>query len=303
MAVEIPPWLDVKPADFLNASKSGAQAGTELRGQDLEHQARMAAIAQQGADAQMQAQEASERTAVAREVARNRMQLQTANAANIFQQQQQRQRAIDGGMNPVDAWLQFPGTTSGAPGAGAFSAYNQAHRAQLPFEPVPDPNNPGRTAGFHDGNRFYPLPQAKPKAPAMNPQDAKTVDAWRSYYFKAMGDVAKFSGLDPTQQTAARKKVIQARQTLAKFGVDPDAPSAPAADAGAPADAPQPQGPPQPGQIVNGHKFLGGDPADENSWQELNPEGSSFMGTPGGENEAALPGDQQPGDTTPDEEQ
>jgi hypothetical protein len=303
MAVVIPPWLQVKPDDFLNAAKAGAASGTEQRGQDLEHSARMAAIAQQGADAQMKAQEESERTAVSREVAKNRMALQTAAAANIFQQQQQRQRAIDGGMSPVDAWLQFPGTASGQPGQGAFGAYSQENKATLPLEPVPDPNNPGRTAGFHDGNKFYPLPQEKPKSKAdsISPQDKKTVDAWRNHYFKAMADVTKFKSLDPTQATEARKQAIAARTALSKFGVDPDGPSAQAAAPGGGAAAPAPRGMPKPGDVVNGHTFKGGDPTDKNSWKEVNPEGSSFMGTPGQPNEAEIPGDQQDNQPVPDE--
>jgi hypothetical protein len=296
MPVIIPPWLDVKPESFVNAAKAGAQAGTEQRGQDLEHSARMAAIAQQGADAQMQAQEQSERTAVAREVAKNRMQLQTANAANIFQQQQQRQRAIDGGMSPIDAWLQFPGTTSGSPGGGAFAAYNQEHRAQLPLQMVKDPNDPTKTLGVYDGANFHPIPRAPAKAPAMSETDKIAVTALSKQYQTTMAQIAKTPDADP-RISGLRRQALQAQQALQKFGVDFTGPSKkPDAAAG---QGQQPLAPPTQGQVINGHSFKGGDPSDPDSWEEVNPQGSSFMGEPGGENEAAVPGG---ADDEPDED-
>jgi hypothetical protein len=286
-SVVIPEWLQTRPSDFLKADEEGVQAGLQQRGQDLEHSARMAAIAQQGADAQLSAQEQSERTAVAREVAKNRMQLQTANAANIFQQQQQRQRAIDGGMSPIDAWLQFPGTSSGSPGGGAFAAYNREHRASLPLQMVPDPNDPTKTLGVYDGANFHPIPRSAAKAPAISPTDKIAIDALSKQYQTTMAQIAKTPNADP-RITTLRKQALQAQQALQKFGVDFTGPSKPAAAPGAAAGGPL--APPTKGQVINGHTFQGGDPADPESWEEVNPQGSSFMGEPGGENEAELPG-------------
>lgn len=301
--VVIPPWLDVKPESFVQASEAGARTGAELRGQDLEHQARMSAIAQQGSDAQLHAQEMSERNQIAREVAKNRIAIQTANAANIFQQQQQRQRAIDGGMDPIQAWLQFPGTTSGSPGAGAFNALNQSRRASLPLEPVEDPNQPGRVAGFHDGNKFYALPQAKPAASKIDPMDMIAIKHLQGQLSSAQKAYDAEPSISPRKGELA-KNALQYQRALQKFGVNFDGPSGGAAKG--PAAAGGPPGLPTKGQVINGHTFLGGDPADKNSWQELGSEGSSFIGTPGEPNEAALPGDMQdnqPVPTETDEEQ
>lgn len=298
MAVIVAPWLETKPTDFTNAIKAGAQAGTELRGQDLEHQARMAAIAQQGADAQMKAQEEHERNQIAGEVAKNRIALQTGNAANILQQQRQRQLAIDGGMDPIQAWLQYPGTTSGSPGAGAFQALNQQRRAALPLEQVPDPNNPGKIAGFHDGNRFYPLPQQKQAKDVMDPKEKIAVDALTKQYTGLMAKIAATPDADPSK-TGMRRQALQVQQTLGKFGVPMGGPTAAPAAPGA--AAPAQRGLPQQGQVINGHRYTGGDPADKNSWQQINPEGDSFIGTPGQPNEAELPGGMQDDQVQPDE--
>lgn len=302
MAVIVAPWLETKPTDFTNAIKAGAQAGTELRGQDLEHQARMAAIAQQGADAQMKAQEEHERNQIASEVAKNRIALQTGNAANILQQQRQRQLAIDGGMDPIQAWLQYPGTTSGSPGAGAFQALNQQRRAALPLEQVPDPNNPGKIAGFHDGSRFYPLPQQKTAAnPPMDPKEKIAIDALTKQYTGLMAKIAATPDADPSK-TGMRRQALQVQQTLGKFGVPMGGPTAaPAAAPGAAAPAPGAPGqpgalqPPKVGNIhmmTNGQRFkqVGPNAADPSHWQEINPQGDTFMGTPGQPNEAELPG-------------
>lgn len=308
MAVIVAPWLETKPTDFLNAAKSGAQAGTELRGQDLEHQARMAAIAQQGADAQMRAAEEHERNQIAGEVAKNRIALQTGNAANILQQQRQRQFAIDGGMDPIQAWLQYPGTTSGSPGAGAFQALNQQRRAALPLEQVPDPNNPGKIAGFHDGSRFYPLPQQKSESQAatkINPLDMVAIKHYQNMLKSAEDEMTKTAGFNSPNNAALQIQAANARRALRKFGVNFDGPAgaagAQATAPGMPASAPAKPGLPTQGQVINGHRFVGGDPADKNSWQEVNPEGSSFIGTPGQPNEAELPGSMQSPQPVPDE--
>lgn len=300
--VVIAPWLNTTPKDFADAARQGAGVGAQLRGQDLENSARMAAIAQQGADAQLKANEESERNQIASEVAKNRIALQTQAAANIYQQQRQRQAAIDSGTDPIQAWLQYPGTSSGSPGAGVFNALNQQRRAALPLEPVPDPNNPGRTAGFHDGNKFYPLPQARAaKSSTIDPLDKIAISHLQSQLSTAQKAMMNMDQADPRKAGMARQ-ALAAQRGLEKFGVNFNGPSggAPAA-APAPGPAAQPHGIPQPGAVVNGHRFLGGDPSKQNSWQELNPEGSSFIGTPGQPNEAALPGDQQDNQPVPDE--
>lgn len=298
MAVVIAPWLETKPSDFLNAAKSGAEVGAQLHGQNLEHSARMAAIAQQASEAGLRAQEASERTAVAREIAKNRMALQTQQAANLFQQQRQRQTAIDGGMDPIQAWLQFPGTTSGSPGAGVFGAYENQRRASLPLEPVPDPNNPGRVAGFHDGNRFFPLPMPKATAAAkVDPLDMVAIRHLQATLKTAETKLPTLPPGDPDRR-ATVMSILNSREGLKKYGVNLEGPqAAPTSRTGGPAQ----RGLPQKGEVINGHTFLGGDPADKNSWQEVNPEGSSFIGTPGQPNEAALPGDMQDNQPVPDE--
>jgi hypothetical protein len=297
VSVVIAPWLNTNPESFVNAAKSGAGVGAQLRGQDLENSARMAAIAQQGADAQLKANEESERNAIASEVAKNRIALQTQAAANIYQQQRQRQAAIDGGADPIQAWLQYPGTTSGTPGAGVFNALSQSRRASLPLEPVPDPNNPGRTAGFHDGNKFYALPQTKTPANVMDPKEKIAIDALTKQYSGIISKIATTPDADPSK-SGMRRQALQLQQTLDKFGVPMGGPKA--APAAGPAAASQ-RGLPTQGQIINGHRYQGGDPADKNSWQEVNPEGSSFIGNPGQPNEAELPGDMQSPQPVPDE--
>lgn len=301
MAVIVAPWLETKPSDFTNAIKAGAQQGSELRQQDLEHSARMAAIAQQGADASMRAAEEHERNQIAGEVAKNRIALQTNNAANLLQQQRQRQMAIDGGMDPVQAWLQFPGTTSGSPGAGAFQALNQQRRAALPLEQVPDPNNPGKIAGFHDGSRFYPLPAPRAAAKtAIDPMQKIAIDTFTKQYQQAMAGISKTVSPSDPSLAGLRRQALQAQQMLQKFGVPMGGPTAAPA---APGAAPAQRGLPQQGQVINGHRYQGGDPADKNSWQQINPEGDSFIGTPGQPNEAALPGGMQDNQPVPDEQE
>lgn len=309
--VVIAPWLEEKPSDFVNAAKAGAQAGTELRGQDLEHQARMAAIAQQGADAQMRAQEEHERNQIQGDVAKSQLALRTQAAANLYQQQRQRQMAIDGGMDPIQAWLQFPGTTSGSPGAGVFQALRQTRAAALPLDPVPDPNNPGKVIGFHDGAKFYPLPQPRAAAKtstALDPRDKVAIAYYQKQLNTAQSELAKTAGIDAPNKAAMARQALAAQKALAKYGVSFDGPAGSAQQpGGTPAPAPAQAGPsgppplPKVGEIQQGHRFLGGEAHDPNNWQPVGSQGSTFMGTPGQPNEAELPGDQQDNQPVPDE--
>ena len=308
MPVVIPPWLQTRPADFLAAARGGAEVGAQLHGQDLEHAARMAAISQQAAEAGMRAREASERLAVEREAAQSRMALLTQAAANRYQQQQMRQRAIEGGMSPVEAWLQFPGSQGEQPGPGEFAAYNNQQRASAPLETVADPNNPGKAAGFRIGSRFYPMPRAAAGAGAdkFTPREAAAIKILSDTAKSARGILSKNVPGDPRNRMAM-SDLRNSEGVLKKFGVDLSGPTAapgataPGQAAGAPGAAPAQPGLPQQGQVVNGHRYMGGPAWQQSSWQPVNPEGDSFIGTPGQPNQAALPGGMQDNQPVPDE--
>lgn len=55
-----PSWTDVNPLSFIEAAKSGAAIGAQLRATALEHAARMAAIGQQAAEAGARSQQAAQ---------------------------------------------------------------------------------------------------------------------------------------------------------------------------------------------------------------------------------------------------
>lgn len=67
-------------------------------------------------------------------------------------------------------------------------------------------------------------------------------------------------------------------------------------DGGAGMPAPAPQGGPQPGMIEDGMQFIGGNPADPNSWKPVAPQG----GPAGGPELAAPPGPQMAPPAAPD---
>jgi len=112
------------------AAEAGQRLGLERRGQDISQQeeqqklgmsqaemANNAALEQQ--KMQMQAAESAQQQAVERqriqatqEIAANRMRLATDAAARKFQQQQAYQQAIQSGMDPIKAMMQF-GPTMG----------------------------------------------------------------------------------------------------------------------------------------------------------------------------------------------
>jgi len=181
-SVVIPPWISTTPSDFAQAAEAGQRLGLERRGQDISQQeeqqklgmsqaemANNAALEQQ--KMQMQAAESAQQQAVERqriqatqEIAANRLRLSTDAAARKFQQQQAYQQAIQSGMDPIKAMMQF-GPTMGQSmsGVGQLGLTQARERmASLPPQFVADPNNPDRTLGVTYGGQFHPA--AAPRA-------------------------------------------------------------------------------------------------------------------------------------------
>lgn len=304
----IAPWL--KAPDTSQVIQSGAQIGATLHGQELEHQARMAAIAQQAAEAQMRANEAADRIGIEKQAQKDRNALAVSAAANIYQQQQSRQRAIQNGEDPIQAWLQYPGTHSGSVPSGAFDSAERTGRAQVPLQVVTDSNNPGRTIGVVDGSGAFhsiPIPHSSTVNSKQNPIDAETRrNLWKQYNDanKEINDPT-FALKPPEMRTPALKAARAARESLIKFGVNLDGPTG-STDVVNGVDQPTPvtgystppaTAAPSPQKIAPGFidpdtnlKYVGGSIRDKNSWIPVG-KGSSFIGDPEGENQAAVPGE------------
>ena len=285
------PWLDTKPTDFLHAAEAGVNAGLEKRGQDIGANEHAAALAQQAAESAQRYQEDQSRLQLAKQVADSRIALQTQSAARMYQQQRDRQSAIEGGMDPAMAYIMYPGSSADRPAPGMFQAYEQNQRAQLPPQPIgSDPNNPD---AYLYGDKMY----MRPRQPTPKAEYPKETAFWMGELKAAMGDISKIpGGNDPSMADlpnvkAAQDRVAKAQSMLEKFGMSINGPK-----------EEQPTDPanfgPAPGTIEGGHKFVGGDPSVPENWAPIstdafNPygeQGASYIGEEGGENQAEIPG-------------
>jgi hypothetical protein len=168
------PWLI--PADPVRSASEGARLGLDYRGQNIGANEHEASLSQQASEfAQSQALD-QEKIQGSLDEARQRTQLATTLAARKFQAQQQYQQAVSNGADPVQAMMQFgPGMGTSTAGLGSMALENfRSKQASMPPQAIPDPNNPGKTAGFTYGGQFHPVRQAViPKV--MNPVETETV--------------------------------------------------------------------------------------------------------------------------------
>jgi len=166
MAVILPDWL--KPADPLRGAEEGASLGLQQRGQNIsagENAARLAQSAQEaGAAHQMQQQQFA--ASMAEQKAR--LDLETQTAARKFQAQQGYQQAIQQGVDPKDALLQF-GPLMGIPATGYGAITGQQFKqdqAMIPPQFINDPDT-GRPTAITVNGQTHVLPQ--PRAAAKVP--------------------------------------------------------------------------------------------------------------------------------------
>lgn len=284
--------------------KAGAETGGQLRGQDLEHSARMAAIAQASQEASQRNQIEQQKVQAERDIASNRIQLQQNAAAEMFRQQRMREQSIQNGMDPVQAWQQYPGTRNGNENAGVWGAALKENRQAAPLNVVHDPNDPNSILGVQDGTgAFHFAPKAKAATDAMSPHDKMAANYFMSQAKGIDAALNNKDGIDSRTIPGLNAQKQKALDSLKGLGINLDGTPSSGTPPPPTAAAPGPQGaPPLPthGQIVNGHKFLGGDPQSPDSWQPLG-NGSSFIGTPGQPNQATVPGGTpSPSDNDPD---
>lgn len=291
MSPIIAPWLEQKPSDFLHAAEAGVNAGLEKRGQDIGANEHAAALAQQAAESAQRYQEDQSRLQLAKQVADSRIALQTQSAARMYQQQRDRQSAIEGGMDPAMAYIMYPGSSADRPAPGMFQAYEQNQRLAQPPDVTMGPDGKPMFATY--GGQLHMFP----RQPAPKPDYQKEQAFWMGELKAAMGDISKIpGGNDPSMADlpnvkAAQDRVAKAQSMLEKFGMSINGPK-----------EEQPTDPanfgPAPGTIEGGHKFVGGDPSVPENWAPIatdafNPygdQGASYIGEEGGENQAEIPG-------------
>jgi hypothetical protein len=166
MPITLPPWLQTSPLDQ-------AQVGTENQRLTLAANAQRAqqAQAQQafGMDEQrlMQSQHEQE---VQNELAKQRMGLATTAAAHAFQAQQDYQKAIEGGMDPVRAAIIHGPAMSGGKMTGfapVFADWAKTHAPAPPaYKPIPVTDASGKVIGYADKSgavRYLPIPKPPPQ--------------------------------------------------------------------------------------------------------------------------------------------
>jgi hypothetical protein len=189
----LPPWLDVRPADFTQASQAGASLGEQSRQITQQGQLERGRQSIQAAEAARQAALEAERIAVQDAQAKARQDLEVQIAAKKFQAMQGYQQAVKSGMDPIQAILQFgPQMRESMTGLGQLETAKM-HEQMLQQAPqsIIGPN--GQPVGVDIGGqvRMFPratVPQAfntttekfdavKPVAP----QAAFTPNLWQKY--------------------------------------------------------------------------------------------------------------------------
>lgn len=282
----LPPWLDVNPQQFTQASEEGlrlgqaaraetAQEGQAQQGFDIQRQGQ----ANQFADAQGQQHLQAEQQAAQQAEAQARLKLEMQTAAQKSQAQLGYQQAVQSGMDPVQAMMKF-GPLMGEPMSGlgqiALSNYRM-HQASLPPAALMGPD--GKVAGYSYNGSLRMMPKAT--VPKALDEGQKILAA---HYVSELKDVAKETTANATMPDAGTARSLmnrkqQAIEGLKKLGIDVDGTGAQKQTANQPA-ADQPstdstqdnsdQKAPQVGEVIQGYEFLGGDPSDRQNWQPAN---------------------------------
>jgi hypothetical protein len=279
---QIPPWLQTNPQDFTQAAEGGAHLGLELGQQQQQVVQQVAARQQQAqqvaAQRAQQQQEFSEnqqldqeRLAAQQAEAQQRLQLETQTAARKFQAQQSYQQALQSGQDPIQAMLQYgPQMGESMAGLGPLSlSETRMKQASVPPQPVNGPD--GQPVGYTYGGNMHMLPR---KA-AVVPDKLNDFDkAQQLYYQKQLEEVDKEEAALPPDLEATKdsndsaRKSIEQRRQKAEQGLE-DIEKEFKGDKGD--DQKTAQGGYKIGATYKGGlKYLGGDPGDEASWQQVN---------------------------------
>ena len=173
---QVPEWLQVNPRDFTAASESGARIGLDAAAQTNQANQEQARLGQSAAEAELnrrqQASESAanqqleqERMAAQQQEAKTRLQLETQTAARKFQAQQAYQQAVSGGMDPVQAMMQFgPQMGESMSGLGPLALDKfKTQQAALPPQPFMGPD--GKPAGVTYGGTAHMFPRATATLP------------------------------------------------------------------------------------------------------------------------------------------
>jgi multidrug efflux pump subunit AcrA (membrane-fusion protein) len=288
LAGGIPPWLAVNPRDFTSAAEAGARLGLESKSeadqQTQENANRQqqaiesnASLGQRAAESAGQQQLEAERLAAQQAEAQQRLQLETQAAARKFQAQQGYAQAVQQGVDPIHAMMQFgPLMGESLAGLGPLSL-SQTRMKQAAIPPAAIPGPDGKPVGYTYDGQMHMLPA--PKAQANVPQKMSDADKMMAaHLISELKDVNKEetdNAILPDAATARslRNRRDQAEQKLKKLGVDiGDGESPDAAADEKPADQSKTaQGGYKIGATYKGGlKYLGGDPNDQSSWQQAN---------------------------------
>ena len=163
---QIPPWLDVKPSDFTQASEEGARLGLQQADQRQQGQLERERIAAQYAEMGQRASESFqqqqlEQERISGELAdqKARTDLATSVAARKAQAQLAYQHAIQTGVDPILAMQQFgPQMGTSLTGLGTLGLdLLRTKQASIPPQMIPGPDGT-KPAGYTYRDRFYPTP-------------------------------------------------------------------------------------------------------------------------------------------------
>jgi hypothetical protein len=163
MPITIPPYQDQSPSTGAELFLRGTSVGTGIAQTQLERQRLQQS--QKEIDQQFQLQK--QRALVQDQVLKQRQEIMTRQAAAASKAMMDYQNALQGGMDPTEAAMQFGPAMSGGKMTGfspVFSAYERDHAPTFTPNPVYDKS--GKLLGHADRNGVvHYIPQAKAPPP------------------------------------------------------------------------------------------------------------------------------------------
>ena len=279
----VPPWENINPSDFLQAAEAGARLGLSQRGvQDQERQQ----LIDNSIESQRMNQPSQRRVSnpdaalQAKYMAEQILQQQNQKKDQLAQQQQQNELAI------AALKESKPSIVSSGGGVGTFDpTTGQWTQLQAPTPKTPPKEGEtiddkmklekyrglvsARDIAIRAGNK--PLAQQYQSVIDQMDNPPPVLSTDQQSALDRINQTWKAPGFDFGSPQA--KALIQERTDI-ENGLGSGSPlNSPASssglpDAGIPAPATPQTDAPKVGTVVDGYKFLGGDPSDKNNWEQ-----------------------------------